>query len=514
MELTTEKFRKQRMDFAKSLFEDLPGMIEVREIGNGKANQIFLESWKDFESYNPPASKNVYVGVFTRKRRSGKRADVSKARVLWLDFDNEDKFYSFEYLVDIGKFPQPSMIINSGHGKHIYYRLEQPAGREIEPVLKELARKLEADSQAAELARIMRLPGSYNVKDDPVKCEILKVNNNAYKLDDIAELLGVEVKSEAERRPQEAAEALEIDYQGLISKVELPCIKSILEGVEIGERNWLLGRLTKHLKNKVALPKHKAQRVVRVWNLKNEEPQNENELLASFNDYWKTDYNLEGCKVLDKNKQVIPDKQQILNKYCDKKSCPYSIQFSFSENESIIEYNNRLMNKIKNISTNSLIVYGILAMNKAGLTADRGAEIMGVKPDTFRARVNELIKLGFARCKPGIKQRGIKDLFYMKRQGTFGTGRTLISYAAVRLFLSEIQRGRLQPRHFKTYMLLRYIEYKSRTNEVYPSTITLAEKLGTSRSRVSKCINRLEQLDFIEIDRSKYISNLYKFKIR
>ena len=63
-------------------------------------------------------------------------------------------------------------------------------------------------------------------------------------------------------------------------------------------------------------------------------------------------------------------------------------------------------------------------------------------------------------------------------------------------------------------MLLRYFEYKSKSGEVYPATTTLAEKLGSGRSRISKCINKLEERDFIKIDREKRPTNTYYFKIR
>ena len=153
-------------------------------------------------------------------------------------------------------------------------------------------------------------------------------------------------------------------------------------------------------------------------------------------------------------------------------------------------------------------------MNDEGLTAERGSKILGITKKTFKKHVNKLIKMKYAKVKKGIRQRGTSDVYYLTRQGTFKLGRSKISYAAIRLLNSELKQGLIKAADFKVYMLLRYYEYKSRTGEVYPATTTLAEKLGIDRSRVSKRIKRLEQRDFIEIDRDKRQSNTYIFKIR
>lgn len=505
--------------FIKTMFSGLDGYIEIREIADGQAKTKYFKSVKDLiNNYDPSIDKNIYIGMMTRNKKRGKLQDTLKTRALWLDFDDVQSYIEVEYILNMNKLPQPSIVINSGHGYHVYYILDKAAGREIEPVIKQLAYTTGADGKATDLARIMRVPGTLNVKDpyNPVKCEVMSMSKNTFNLDELAAALGVEAKAkeQPQREPEQAAEAFNIDYEGIISKTKKPCIKSMLQGVEEGERNWLLGRITKYLKNDLAISKKQAKKVVRVWNLKNEKPQPEGELIASFNDYWHVDYNLQGCKILDSDGNLIPDKQQILNKYCNKSECPLSAKVVFEQGQSVIEYNNRLLNKIKSVSAYSLIIYGMLTMNEQGLTAERGSEILGITEKTFKKHVKKLIKMKYAKVKKGIRQRGTSDVFYLTRQGTFKLGRSKISYAAIRLLNSELKQGLIKAADFKVYMLLRYYEYKSRTGEVYPATTTLAEKLGIDRSRVSKRIKRLEQRDFIEIDRDKRRSNTYIFKIR
>jgi DNA-binding MarR family transcriptional regulator len=507
-------------EFINILFKDLSGFIEIREIAAGKSNQIFFDSAAELINYDPPVDNNIYIGMFTRKQKRGRNKDIQETQVLWLDFDDVESFIEIEYILDTKGLPQPSIIVNSGHGYHCYWLLNKTAGAEIQPALKELAARTGADSHATDLARIMRLRDTMNVKDDPVKCKVEKLTNKTYKLKTIADLLGVEPKKPTQNshsKPKQAAEALGIDYAGIKSKVDKPCIKSILEGVEVGQRNWLLGRLTRHLKDNLGFSKIKAEKVLKVWNLYCDPPQPKGELLASFNSYWHNDkLNLQGCRILDSSGDVTTDKQQILNKYCNKKECILSKQFQFAEvdGENLFKLNNRLLNNIKKVSAYSLIIYGVLGMHEEGLTTKRATKIIGITKKTFKKHIEQLIKLGFVRVREGIRQRGTSNLYYLTRQGTFKLGRSSISYAAIRILNAELKQGYLRPSDVKTYLLLRYFEYKSKSGEVYTATTTLAEKLGSGRSRTSKCINKLEERDFIEIDREKRPTNTYYFLVR
>ena len=504
---------ERQTDFIKKLFKDLDGFIEIREIKQGQINQRFFNSVDELDEYDPPQDKNIYIGMMTRDKKRGKQQDTKQTQVLWLDFDDVDDLMEVEYILNMKGLPMYSIAVNSGHGFHIYWILEKPAGQEIAPVLRGLARVTGADSQAAEIARVMRIPGSMNVKDEPVRCEIVESNNNTYKLQDIADILGIE--PEADRQPQQPDEAIGIDYEGIISEVDRPCIKSMLEGVEVGQRNWIQGRLIKYFKIRKGKSKAEVKKIIKAWNYRNEIPLDDKELITSFNSYWHNNYNLLGCKIVDRDGKPLLDLQQILNKHCSKSDCVIKGDFKVVEGSTYIEYNNRIIKRIKELNTQSIIIYGIMAVNEQGLTAERAAEILGTSERTFKRNVEDLIKLGFIKVKKGIKRRGISDLYYLSRQGTFGTGRTIISYAATRLFLSEIKNSTsiIKPAHFKLYMLLQYYKWNSPTGEIYPSTITLAEKLDYKRQYISKLVNELEQVDFIAVDRDKKVSNYYTLKI-
>ncbi|MFW5991671.1 MAG: helix-turn-helix domain-containing protein [Halanaerobiaceae bacterium] len=502
LKLYSNKSISDRVEFCNILFENLSGYIEIREIKNGQASRKWLDSWEDIKNYDPPADKNVYIGMMTRRAKKGTREACKQTGVLWADYDNM-KQLEVEYRIDNAGLPGPSIMINSGHGIHCYWLLDKPAGSEVEPVVKAIANKTEADGQATDIARVMRLPGTVNVKKDPVKCEILEKNNKIYSLEDIAEELGVEIK-----QPQAApkgANRPDIDYQGIISQVDRPCIKSILEGVEEGERNFATGRLIMYFRNIKGYSKRKTKKIIQYWNTLNDPPENERKLLQDFKHYWHSDYNLLGCYIPDNT-----TKQQILSKYCNKDKCSISGQFRVKENRRMSRYNNRIIKRIKQLHGTALIMYGILEKHPEGLTKKRIMEIANIGSEmTFYKRIKELTNSGFVFKRKGIRRRGIPDLYKVVRQGTYGTGRTSVTYGAV----IAAANGAITPAEYKVYLLLHWYLYIGQTNDVYPSTFTLAEKLGKSQPTIQNHITALKRKDFIQINKTLEGYNIYFLQV-
>jgi putative DNA primase/helicase len=79
--------------------------------------------------------------------------------------------------------------VESGHGLHAYWLLKKPHLNKplIEAYLKGLAVVLSADLAAAEVARVLRVPGTLNYKEEealPVKC--IRITDRRYRLKDFA----------------------------------------------------------------------------------------------------------------------------------------------------------------------------------------------------------------------------------------------------------------------------------------------------------------------------------------
>ena len=183
--------RQAFLDFFYALFPSLDGeFIEVRLINlSGVVERHFYETPEIISEavstiFGEQRQFNVYFGVCPRARRRGTKENIKRAFCLWVDLDAKDvpggKIAALRRLLE---FPFiPTVIIDSGHGYHAYWRLREheeilgpPDVTKLEVLLKGLADSLGGDAQAAEIARVLRVPGTYNIKEPtaPVLVEIV-----------------------------------------------------------------------------------------------------------------------------------------------------------------------------------------------------------------------------------------------------------------------------------------------------------------------------------------------------
>lgn len=115
-----------------------------------------------------------YFGVGLRHDNDGSKAGVQSVRALWADLDGKDYMGGKpEALQRLSEFPiAPAFIVDSGNGLHAYWPMNEPVRVQdskhrlhFESGLRQLARALGADESVAEVARVMRIPGTYNWKD-------------------------------------------------------------------------------------------------------------------------------------------------------------------------------------------------------------------------------------------------------------------------------------------------------------------------------------------------------------
>lgn len=159
--------------------------------------------WFDVHAVQPPPDPkqmdtcDVYFSVFPTSKRGteNQRArNDTVAAVTCLYADRDD-----------GKgeprpnLPQPTLIVNSGHGQHLYWILREPfiisddtSRGYITHVLKRWVRFVGGDPAASDLARVLRLPGYRNWKDiHDVRLVTVELwePNRLYSLDELTELI-------------------------------------------------------------------------------------------------------------------------------------------------------------------------------------------------------------------------------------------------------------------------------------------------------------------------------------
>jgi biotin operon repressor len=479
---------KNKDDFCISLFKGLRGYIEIREI-NGKAKSQFL-TYSDLLEYYPKHDKNIYIGMFTRKNnRSGKAENCLESRVLWADFDNE----TLENIKEITKELKPNIIVNSGHGYHTYWLLDKAHKPEdLRPTLKAIAEALGSDSRTAETARVMRLPGTYNIKADPVKCELISIEGKPYSLETIKKHYPANTK---EQTPP---------VSGLIPGEQRQCILNILNGVPAGSRNWLTGRLTKELQVR-GYTKGRAFEIVTAWNKKNDPPEAQDTLYKSFIAYWAGDYKLLGCKMPNK------DQQATLSLYCDPSKCRYSGQFEVIL-DNAVKINNRVFSYYKKLSGYDLVLYAVLLSEKQGLSTPQIIQELTLKRSTpFMDRktlYKSLEKLRKLDLIEVTQKQGRATFAKAINKGNYGTGYTILNYGAT---IGAINSNIL-PGEYKLYIHL--LKYAFGKGEAYPSEETLANAWGVTKAYISNKIKGLRKAGYIKVDHVYKSNGFYKLLFR
>ncbi|MAT58524.1 MAG: hypothetical protein CMF23_11190 [Ignavibacteriae bacterium] len=137
---------------------------------------------------------NIYFGIASRyNKENGKKESCNYLGALYIDIDvgkdghkKESLYESIESaLSTLYRFPiEPSIIVNSGNGLHVYWLLAEPLDLskmsvEAESTMKKLEEILAADS-THNIDRIFRIPFSFNNKDSRKECRIIHFNENRY----------------------------------------------------------------------------------------------------------------------------------------------------------------------------------------------------------------------------------------------------------------------------------------------------------------------------------------------
>lgn len=207
---------KTSADFLERFFGDASHAIELRACPNdrsGAASSLFTRDAAEIESFcrrKDEDGTGIYFGVCTRRTgaTSGSQINAMECPALWVDIDCAKQGISGETATAaLNYLPcPPTLIVNSGAGLHAYWMLEEPAnvspeGADRDAVttaLRRLVAILAGDAACAEVARILRLPGTHNTKQatralydgEAALCEVLSDTGAVYDLQQILEWLG------------------------------------------------------------------------------------------------------------------------------------------------------------------------------------------------------------------------------------------------------------------------------------------------------------------------------------
>jgi RepB DNA-primase from phage plasmid len=142
---------------------ELPNIMEL----NAKGYNAYFAVAARGRKYEPETRISEKTGKPYTVHLRGKAYDATWITALWVDIDNPGEA-GYRQLID--SMLPPSIIVSSGGGWHGYWLLSEPlavdeSNREsIKRTLKGMAIACGGDTKVADLARIMRLPGTVNTK--------------------------------------------------------------------------------------------------------------------------------------------------------------------------------------------------------------------------------------------------------------------------------------------------------------------------------------------------------------
>lgn len=182
--------------FFKALYDGTEHEIELRALPSCKQLFTNWDNTAQIEGFiKGNITQNLYFGVCTREGQKGDKEATRELTTLWTDIDFKDfsggEEEAREFLGKTLNIPTTA-VVHTGNGLHLYwiFKEAEAARPEVEAYLKGLAKRLRGDKKAAELARILRIPGTFNYKDGGKKpVRLIKLDSNLrYNLSDFEDL--------------------------------------------------------------------------------------------------------------------------------------------------------------------------------------------------------------------------------------------------------------------------------------------------------------------------------------
>lgn len=187
------------------------GFIEIRGFGEGlKDKRIFIpikdQAQQLYQNIEEISNQyNVYFGIASRKNnKSGKKENCQYLPALFADIDygsiGHKKSTFFNSVEEILEHLQRlnlkhNVIINSGHGIHVYWILNEPLMLTpesiplVESLLKDIQTLCGGDS-IQDVSRILRVPHTYNYKEDKIEARFIYSDyNDLHSIESLKETL-------------------------------------------------------------------------------------------------------------------------------------------------------------------------------------------------------------------------------------------------------------------------------------------------------------------------------------
>ncbi len=165
--------------------ENSCGRINIRifsdKKGTGFKGKNLSFNIKDFQSKSKVlmAHNEANRGIFFVVN-SGGNSD-RKINKINAQFFECDTLSLKEQLENISKFPlEPSIIVQTKKSLHVYFLIKNGKVEKFRDIQKKLAKHFNGDGSCINESRVMRVPGFYHCKEEPVRVKCIKFNPNLF----------------------------------------------------------------------------------------------------------------------------------------------------------------------------------------------------------------------------------------------------------------------------------------------------------------------------------------------
>lgn len=491
---------KHQKDFFEFLFADKPKeeFITIFATRKDDAEVTSVKHYKTITGAIEYANKiknhwNVYVNLATTDG-AGRATENQKSRnVIAFDFDLKQMGENFNYKDVMMLFKKHGLyyhiLVASGGGFHVYLKTDRTTDiNKLVEVNKAMALKLGADEQATLTTQVLRVPTTYNHKYSNRK--------HVKSLFHAEKILNYNI----DKLYQQYVYNTRVDETNLkyIPTKNMPyCIEQILKGVDEGDRDFCLYRLTSYFK-RANYSKAQTTAIIKEWNNKCNPPMAESKVEYHVDHCWEHDYKMFGCKTSNATAQAT------ISKYCDKSQCNKIDKYEVvHHNLKTVDIEYKTLEKIKYrgdkkmLNGNHLAVVSVLKVHDTGLnsrqieqelTSTITKKCSMSKPTRLKV-LSELEELGVVEV---IKGTGTTpNLYRLKDIKCLENEKVTVSYHATQRFID----GAINQSAYRIYCYMLY-RLNQRENVVQEE---IARDLNLSQDAISKYINELKQARFLNI---------------
>lgn len=211
-----------------------------------------IDGMVNYVTSNAKFDKNTYFELATTNGNSGQTDDLMYRYCLGFDFDKKELGEDFDHIDILNLFKENKLhyhcLIDSGNGYHAYICVNKTNNiNMIKQVQTSLCEKLGADKNAIKDTQILRVPYTYNIKDED-KTKLVRI----VAMDNRNEIVPYDIEFLYNKNCKSICSTTEKNAKYIMNNTNIPtCINELIKnGTMVGDRYNTLGKIVVTLRQR------------------------------------------------------------------------------------------------------------------------------------------------------------------------------------------------------------------------------------------------------------------------